>query len=213
MHSWCQFYVGVLSKLYSIVKTFSKQSGNEAATSLVLFLTFVTLDVCPPTPRAILSIINVQISYISHQRESGIQAGGGVGGGGVGHRNRQTHACTHWNGKTVFWDDGDVLWWLRRRPTCPNWNFTPQFPSLIKLFSHSSSSIDSHVLSIWSRGLTEVSTHCSPPSLCSLRLQILCLIVLFCSGLFLVSSVSLCKFGHLTLFSLYTNSTRISWAS
>lgn len=125
MHSWCQFYVGVLSKLYSIVKTFSKRSGNEAATSLVLFLTFVTLDVCPPTPRAILSIINVQISYISHQRESGIQAGGGVGGGGVGHRNRQTHACTHWNGKTVFWDDGDVLWWLRRRPTCPNWNFTP----------------------------------------------------------------------------------------
>lgn len=77
------------------MKTFSKRSGNEAATSLVLFLTFVTLDVCPPTPRAILSIINVQISYISHQRESGIQAGGGVGGGGVGHRNRQTHACTH----------------------------------------------------------------------------------------------------------------------
>ena len=115
-------------------------------------------------------------SYISHQTGNGIQSGGGVGGGSVGHRNRRTHACTHSNGKTVFWDDGDVLWWLRRRPTRPSWNFTPQFPSLIKLFSHSSST-HSHVLSIWSCGLTEVTTHCCP--LCSLRLQTVFFTLLF----------------------------------
>lgn len=137
-----------------------KKSQNTISTSSVLFvLCYVCHDCSPLSVHAICCIINLQISYISHQRVSEIHAGGrGWWWWVVKRIGWPTYAHTQMDKQysrmmLMWWDESHS-----RKPT-PSETSHHNFHHRSKCCSYSTPPVPthSHILFIWCSGLNEIT--------------------------------------------------------